>query len=87
MAHRKTLLEDHLAKYRLNQWVTLVRFLEHEEITPDNNAAENACGLIETAKLNGKEPYAYLRYILHQLPLVEQSADWGSLLPWNVTLV
>ena len=136
VAHRKTLLEDHLAslkewlqtmnnkilpssktaeaiQYCLNQWDTLVRFLEHDEITPDNNAAENAIrpfvvgrknwlfhgnekaaqsscmiySLIETAKLNGKEPYAYLQYILHQLPLVEQSGDWESLLPWNVTLV
>ncbi|HAW86162.1 MAG TPA: hypothetical protein DCX65_07760, partial [Spirochaetaceae bacterium] len=38
---------------------------------------------IETAKLNGQEPYAYLLAVLSSLPQVRQSGDWDSLLPWN----
>ncbi|HAP44069.1 MAG TPA: hypothetical protein DD477_01600 [Spirochaetaceae bacterium] len=48
--------------------------------------AEASCrvfSLIETAKLNGQEPYAYLLAVLNSLPQVRQSGDWNSLLPWN----
>ena len=37
--------------------------------------------LIETAKLNGLEPYAYLRYLFESLPLVKTEADLRKLLP------
>ena len=40
--------------------------------------------LIETAKLNGQEPWAYLKNVLEKLPAVRLSADWESLLPWNM---
>jgi len=43
--------------------------------------------LIETAKTNGLEPYAYLRYIFEKLPLVESTEDCEALLPWNVDTV
>ena len=96
--------------YAVGQWDKLVRFLEHLELTPDNNRAENAIRpfvvgrknwlfhgndtgakascvvytLIETATLNGKEPWAYLKAILERLPAVRLSGDWESLLPWNL---
>lgn len=42
--------------------------------------------LIETAKANKLEPYAYLRYIFEMLPLAAASLeDYEALLPWNVT--
>lgn len=97
--------------YTIKQWDKLLRFLDHVELTPDNNKAENAIRpfvlgrknwmfagndagaeascrvytLIETAKVNGLEPYAYLRSILEKLPSVKISGDWKSLLPWNIT--
>ena len=40
--------------------------------------------LIETAKSNGLEPYAYLRYLFENLPLIENEDDYRSLLPQYV---
>jgi transposase len=40
--------------------------------------------LIETAKANGHEPYAYLRHIFEKLPLAESTDDYKALLPWNL---
>ncbi len=42
--------------------------------------------LIETAKANGLEPYAYLRYLFEKLPLAENDADHKSLLPQHVDI-
>jgi len=40
--------------------------------------------LIQTAKANGLEPYAYLRYIFKKLPLVQTEQDLKDLLPQNI---
>ena len=40
--------------------------------------------LIETAKMNGLEPWAYLNTVLDRLPGILLSGDWESLLPWNL---
>ena len=42
--------------------------------------------LIETAKANELEPYAYLRYIFDRLPTASSLEDYEALLPWNVAL-
>jgi transposase len=41
--------------------------------------------LIETAKANKLEPYAYLRYIFDRLPTATSLEDYEALLPWNIT--
>jgi len=41
--------------------------------------------LIETAKANKLEPYAYLRYIFEKLPVAVTLEDYEALLPWNIT--
>jgi transposase len=41
--------------------------------------------LIETAKVNGLEPYAYLRYVFEQIPMASTLEDYEMLLPWNMT--
>lgn len=46
-------------------------------------ASAQLYGLVETAKANGAEPYAYLRHILERLPLANSVADYEALLPWN----
>jgi hypothetical protein len=38
---------------------------------------------VETAKANGREPYAYLRHILERLPQVNSVEGYEALLPWN----
>jgi transposase len=40
--------------------------------------------LIETAKANGLEPYAYLRHIFEMLPMVQSEQDLKNLLPQNI---
>jgi transposase len=40
--------------------------------------------LIETAKANGLEPYAYLRHIFKKLPLAQTEQDLKDLLPQNI---
>jgi hypothetical protein len=50
-------------------------------------AAAASCtvyALMETTKLNGLEPWAYLKELLERLPAVRQSGNWESLLPWNM---
>lgn len=42
-----------------------------------------AASLVETAKANGQEPYAWLRHALEQLPLASTVGDYEALLPWN----
>jgi len=37
--------------------------------------------LIETAKANGLEPFAYLRYIFSKLPIANSTSDYKALLP------
>lgn len=52
--------------------------------------AESSCRiftLIETAKLNGRNPYEYLIYLITNLLLVTTPADWVNLLPWNMPAV
>ncbi|SHO58025.1 IS66 family transposase [Vibrio quintilis] len=40
--------------------------------------------LVETAKLNGLEPYDYLHTVLSKLPYAETVEQVESLLPWNI---
>ena len=54
----------------------------------NEEGAEASCRvytLIETAKMNGQEPWVYLKDLLEKLPSVKLSGDWESLLPWNLT--
>lgn len=47
----------------------------------------NCYSVIETAKANGLDAYAYLKYLLTELPIYEaEGKDIEELLPWNVKL-
>ncbi|WP_079202260.1 IS66 family transposase [Pseudomonas sp. CC6-YY-74] len=48
-------------------------------------ASAQLYSLVETAKANGQEPYAYLRHILERLPQVNRVEGYEALLPWNCT--
>ena len=48
------------------------------------HASAKLYSIIETAKANGLEPYAYLRLIFEKLPQATTLADIEALLPWNV---
>lgn len=40
--------------------------------------------LIETAKANGAEPYAWLRHVLTRLPRAQTADQFEALMPWNL---
>ena len=48
------------------------------------HASAVICSLIETAKANGHEPYAWLRHVLERLPMATTVADMEALLPWHL---
>lgn len=50
-------------------------------------ASAQIYSLIETAKANGQEPYAWLRHILERLPTASSVEDYEALLPWNCSPV
>jgi hypothetical protein len=53
--------------------------------SPDGaRASATFFSLIETAKANGLEPYAYLRHIFEKLPVVQTDQDLKDLLPQNI---
>ena len=41
--------------------------------------------LIETAKANGLEPYAYLQHVIGQIAAADTDEALEALLPWNVS--
>jgi len=47
-------------------------------------ASANLYSLIETAKANGLEPYAYLKFVFTHLPRATSLQMIEALLPWNV---
>ena len=47
-------------------------------------ASARLYGLIETAKANGCEPYAYLRRVFTDMPKATTLAEVEALLPWNI---
>jgi transposase len=53
--------------------------------SPDGaRASATFFSLIETAKANGLEPYAYLRHIFEKLPMAQTEEDLKKLLPQNI---
>ncbi|EKT4504262.1 MULTISPECIES: IS66 family transposase [Pseudomonas] len=46
-------------------------------------ASAQIYSLVETAKANSQEPYAWLRHVLERLPHAQSVADYDALLPWN----
>jgi len=48
------------------------------------NASAIIYSVIETAKANGLEPYAYLRRVFSAFPAATAASDIEALLPWNI---
>ena len=51
------------------------------------NASANLYSLVETAKANGHEPYAYIKNVLTELPAAKTIKDSERLLPFNLKQV
>ena len=50
-------------------------------------ASAQLYSLVEIAKANGQEPYAWLRHALERLPTASSVEDYEALLPWNCSPV
>ena len=50
-------------------------------------ASANLYSLIETAKVNGQEPYTYLLHVFKELPKTKSIEEIEALLPWNMTTI
>jgi len=50
------------------------------------NASANLYSLVESAKANGHEPYAYIKQVLTGLPAAQTLEDIEALLPFNLQL-
>ena len=50
-------------------------------------ASAQLYSMVETAKANGQEPYAWLRHTLERLPQASSVEDYEALLPWNCSPV
>jgi transposase len=50
------------------------------------NASARLYSLIESAKANGLEPYAYLRHVFTEMPKATTQVEIEALLPWNIVL-
>jgi hypothetical protein len=50
-------------------------------------ASAQLYSLVETAKANDQEPYAWLRHALERLPMASSVEDYEALLPWNCSPV
>ena len=42
--------------------------------------------LVQTAKANGLEPYAWLRRVIRELPAAKTVEEVEALLPWNLRI-
>ena len=47
-------------------------------------ASANLYSLINTAMLNGHNPYTYLAHVFKELPTVSTIEEFEALLPWNI---
>lgn len=48
------------------------------------NASAMIYSLVETAKANGLDPYAWMRLLMRELPVACSAEDYEALLPWNL---
>lgn len=106
----KSLLGEALS-YAIENRPGLEAYLDHSELTPSNNIAENAVrpfvigrknflfsatpagadasagmySLIETAKLQGLNPFHYLLYTFERILQARNNHDYEKLMPWNLT--
>ncbi|MBF0266241.1 MAG: IS66 family transposase [Gammaproteobacteria bacterium] len=100
-------------RYLLNQWESLIGYINDGNLQIDNNAAERSIkpfvigrknwlmnqtarganasallySLMQTAKANNLEPYAFLRYILTEIPLLGRhhlTEELDQFMPWNM---
>ncbi len=76
-------IDNNLAENAIRPFVTGRKNWMFSDSVAGVNASANLYSLIETAKANGLEPYAYLRQVYEQLPRAETVEAIEALLPWH----
>ena len=72
--------------YLANNWSRLERYVEAGFLLQryaQRRYSQRADLQPETAKVNGQEPYTWLRHVLERLPHAQSVTDYEALLPWN----
>ncbi len=59
-------------------------FFGYSDTPQGAHASAVIYSVIETAKANGLEPYAYLRHMFGALPAAASIEDFEALLLWNI---
>lgn len=75
-------IDNNLCENALRPFVTGRKNWLFSDTVKGAQASANLYSLIETAKANGLEPYAYLRRVFTFLPAAQALADIEALLPW-----
>ena len=78
------LMDNNLAENAIRPFVIGRKNFLFSQSVKGVKASANLYSLIETAKANGLEPYAYLRFVFAELPKAETVDDIEALLPGNV---
>ena len=80
------LMDNNLAENAIRPFVIGRKNWLFSQSVKGVNASANLYSLIETAKANGLEPYAYLRVLFAKLPQAETVEEIERLLPGNIEL-
>ncbi|GAB3317736.1 hypothetical protein GCM10027428_21120 [Haliea atlantica] len=76
-------IDNNLAENAIRPFVTGRKNWMFSDSVAGVNASANLYSLIETAKANDLEPYAYLRNVYTQLPRATTIEEIEALLPWH----
>ncbi len=82
----RTLMDNNLAENAIRPFVIGRKNWLFSQSVKGVKASANLYSLIETAKANGLEPYAYLRVLFAELPKATTVDEIEALLPGNINL-
>ncbi|WP_252090642.1 IS66 family transposase [Pseudomonas sp. MWU13-3659] len=81
--HGDLLIDNNAAERAIRPFVIGRKNWLFSDTPQGATASAQLYSLVETAKANGKEPYAWLRHALERLPQACSVEDYEALLPWN----
>jgi len=76
-------IDNNLAERAIKPFVIGRKAWLFSDTPKGTTATAQIYSLVETAKINGQEPYTWLRHVLERLPHAQSVADYEALLPWN----
>lgn len=80
------MIDNNLVENKIRPFVVGRKRWLFNDTVAGANASAALYSLVETAKANDIEPYAYLKHVFERLPACQTLADYEGLLPWNAKL-